>query len=85
MAILFIPQGYLASDNDAAAKIRASLAKDLKEGKPEALANNIAIGGFFLACAIAIIGAIVVWIDEGFWSFVGYAIIGFLLCTMEGC
>ena len=34
MASLFIPQGYLASDNDAAAKIRASLAKDLKEGKP---------------------------------------------------
>lgn len=40
MAILFIPQGYLASDNDAAAKIRASLAKDLKEGKPVEIASS---------------------------------------------
>jgi len=40
MASLFIPQGYLASDNDAAAKIRASLAKDLKEGKPVEIASS---------------------------------------------
>ena len=40
MAILLIPQGYLACDNDAAAKIRASLAKDLKEGKPVEIASS---------------------------------------------
>lgn len=50
----------------------------------EALSNNIAIGGFFLACIVAIIGAIVVWIDEGFWSFVGYAIIGYLVMYYGG-
>lgn len=50
----------------------------------EALSNNIAIGVFFLACAIAIIGAIVVWIDEGFWSFVGYSIIGYLVIYYGG-
>lgn len=50
----------------------------------EAISNNIAIGGFFLACAIAIIGAIVVWINEGFWYFVGYAIIGYLVMYYGG-
>lgn len=50
----------------------------------EALSNNIAIGAFFLACAVAIIGAIVVWIDEGFWSFVGYTIIGYLVMYFGG-
>lgn len=50
----------------------------------EALSNNIAIGGFFLACAIAIIGAIVVWIDEGFWSVIGYSIIGGLVMYYGG-
>lgn len=33
-----------------------------------ALANNISIGGFFIACIAAIIGTIMVWIDEGFGS-----------------
>lgn len=50
----------------------------------EAISNNIAIGVFFLACIVAIIGAIVVWIDEGFWSFVGYAIIGYLVMYYGG-
>ena len=50
----------------------------------EALSNNIAIGGFFLACAVTIIGAIVVWIDEGFWSFVGYTVIGYLVMYYGG-
>lgn len=50
----------------------------------EALSNNIAIGGFLLACAIAIIGAIVVWIDEGFWPFIGYSIIGGLVMYYGG-
>ena len=36
--MLFIPKAQLAAENDAAAKIRASLAKDLKEGKPVGIA-----------------------------------------------
>lgn len=50
----------------------------------EALSNNIAIGVFFLVCAIAIIGAFAVWIDEGFWSFVVYSIIGYLVMYYGG-
>lgn len=50
----------------------------------EALSNNIAIGVFFLACAVAIIGAIGVWIDEGFWSFVLYAFCAYLVMCYGG-
>ena len=37
---LIIPNGCLAAENDAAAKIRASLAKDLKDGKPVEIASS---------------------------------------------
>lgn len=51
----------------------------------EALSNYIAIGGFILACAVAVIGAIGVLIDEGFWSFVLYAFCAYLVMFYGGC
>lgn len=54
------------------------------QNNTKALSNNIAIGAFFIACAITIIGAISVWIDEGFWSFVIYSFIGYIVMYYGG-
>lgn len=49
-----------------------------------ALANNISIGGFFIACIAIIIGAIYTWIDDGFVEFIIYAIVAALVMYFGG-